>query len=146
MAMDGIFFDEAPYEYSAEAAAYMDTVDEAAKNSSGLQGNRTVIHNPGTVPSTLFNLSTTDITVVFEDAYYAYWSQLSSLSSLPLARTHYSQIIHSIPAKKDSSGDLQHLVDQMSQHAAYLFLTVRSMDPYEGFAANWTKFIDVMPS
>ncbi|KAJ9624481.1 hypothetical protein H2203_005216 [Taxawa tesnikishii (nom. ined.)] len=144
--MDGILFEEAPCECSAGAAGYTSTVSKAAKNASEWQGDRTVIHNPGTVPSTLFNLSAADITVVFEDAYYAYSSQLSSLSSLPLARTHYSQIIHSIPAKKDSSGDLQHLVDQMSQHAAYLFLTVRSMDPYEGFAANWTKFIDVMPS
>ena len=42
LAMHGIFFDEAPYEYSADAVSYMQTINEAVKNSTGLQGAKTV--------------------------------------------------------------------------------------------------------
>ena len=42
LAMHGIFFDEAPYEYSAAAVEYMHTINEAVKNSTGLQGAKTV--------------------------------------------------------------------------------------------------------
>jgi hypothetical protein len=42
IAMNGIFFDESPYEYSADAVEYMHTIAEVAKTSEGLKGNRTV--------------------------------------------------------------------------------------------------------
>lgn len=42
LAMHGIFFDEAPYEYSAAAVEYMRTINQVAKNATGLQGDRTV--------------------------------------------------------------------------------------------------------
>jgi hypothetical protein len=41
-AMHGIFFDEAPYEYSTAAAEYIQTINKAVKNSTGLQGDKTV--------------------------------------------------------------------------------------------------------
>jgi len=40
--MHGIFFDEAPYEYSTAAAEYIQTINKAVKNSTGLQGDKTV--------------------------------------------------------------------------------------------------------
>lgn len=42
LAMDGIFFDEAPYDYSAAKAEYMQTISEAVKSSSGLRRDRMV--------------------------------------------------------------------------------------------------------
>lgn len=40
--MHGIFFDEAPHEYSVDAVSYMQTVNQVVKNSTGLQGAKTV--------------------------------------------------------------------------------------------------------
>ena len=42
LAMHGIFFDEAPHEYVAEAVEYMRSINQAVKNATGLQGDKTV--------------------------------------------------------------------------------------------------------
>ena len=42
LAMHGIFFDESPHEYVAEAVEYMRSVNQAVKNATGLQGDKTV--------------------------------------------------------------------------------------------------------
>lgn len=42
LAMDGIFFDEIPSEYSTEMANYLTTINKAVKDSPGLEPNRTV--------------------------------------------------------------------------------------------------------
>lgn len=42
LAMHGIFFDETPHVYSAAAAEYMRTINQAVKDATGLQGDRTV--------------------------------------------------------------------------------------------------------
>lgn len=40
--MHGIFFDEAPSEYTAEAADYMRQANDAARNAVGLRGSKLV--------------------------------------------------------------------------------------------------------
>jgi hypothetical protein len=40
--MHGIFFDEAPHEYSADVADYMTRCNDAVRGASGIQGNKTV--------------------------------------------------------------------------------------------------------
>ena len=57
LAMHGIFFDEAPHEYSAAAVEYMQTVNQAVKNSTGLQGAKTV-GGPIPAPGSLENFTT----------------------------------------------------------------------------------------
>lgn len=42
LAMHGIFFDEAPHEYSASAVEFMRTINQFVKGATGLQGDRTV--------------------------------------------------------------------------------------------------------
>lgn len=42
LAVHGIFFDEAPYDYSPTIAKYMETINQAAKNMSGLLADRIV--------------------------------------------------------------------------------------------------------
>jgi hypothetical protein len=42
LAMHGIFFDEVPSEYTTASAEYLATINEAAKNASGLRPDRTV--------------------------------------------------------------------------------------------------------
>jgi Spherulation-specific family 4 len=42
MAMHGIFFDEAPHEYTSENADYMSRINKAAKDASGIISPKTV--------------------------------------------------------------------------------------------------------
>src|SRR5579871_548493 len=42
LGMHGIFFDESPHEYSADAVEYMHSINQAVKNATGLQGDKTV--------------------------------------------------------------------------------------------------------
>ena len=42
LTMHGIFFDEAPHEYTADAVDFMHTVNKAVKDATGLQGPKTV--------------------------------------------------------------------------------------------------------
>jgi len=42
LGVHGIFFDEAPSVYSADAAEYLKTINQAVKNESGLLGDRQV--------------------------------------------------------------------------------------------------------
>ena len=57
LAMDGIFFDEAPYEYSAAAVEYMRTANEAVNKATGLQEPRTVSWIPALSCHTSLSLS-----------------------------------------------------------------------------------------
>lgn len=41
-AMSGIFFDESPHQYSAEAVEFMRKATQHVKDTSGLQGQKTV--------------------------------------------------------------------------------------------------------
>lgn len=42
LAMHGIFFDEAPHQYSADAVEFMHIANQAVKDAIGLQGDKTV--------------------------------------------------------------------------------------------------------
>lgn len=143
-AMQGIFFDEAPHEYSSTAVDYMRTINEAVKNATGLQGERTVIHNPGTIPDTRYNDTKTDITVVFEDTYEAYQSKVASLSALPKHRSNYSYMINSVPSGMSVSS-LRKFVDRLSRHAKYLLITDNEEGYYESFGSDWANFTSVVP-
>jgi hypothetical protein len=41
-AMEGIFFDESPHQYAAETVDYLERINLAVKNVTGLTGQRTV--------------------------------------------------------------------------------------------------------
>lgn len=162
IAMHGIFFDEAPHEYSADVADYMRRANDAVLSANGIQGNKTVcrlmkpfcvmgavansliqiIHNPGTIPDQGLGLNSTDITVVFEQSYNKFKSQQSALSDLSGARSSYSYMVHSVP----SSTNLGDLIDTMSQHAQYLFVTNRDSAYYEGFGSDWRDFVSMVPT
>ncbi|KAI9049444.1 hypothetical protein LZ554_006476 [Drepanopeziza brunnea f. sp. 'monogermtubi'] len=141
LAMHGIFFDEAPHQYSAEAVEYMQIVNLAVKKAVGLQGDKTIIHNPGTVPDNRFNDPNTDITVVFEESYTAYSTKLSSLAALGGSRSQYCYMVHSAPTT-----GLKRFVHKMSERAEYLFVTDNTQDYYESFGADFSHFADVVPS
>jgi len=102
-----------------------------------------IIHNPGTIPDSRLSDPSIDITVVFEGPYQDYQPLQAKLASLPDRRSRYSYLIHSIPASI-SGGDMRKLVDRLSQHAEFLFLTDLSQNFYESFGPHWRDFIDAI--
>ncbi|PBP24589.1 spherulin 4-like cell surface protein [Diplocarpon rosae] len=144
LAMHGIFFDEAPHTFSADAVQYMHVANQAVKDATGLQGDKTIIHNPGTVPDARFDDIHTDITVVFEESYAVYGAKLDSLTALSGPRSQYSYLVHSVPANRAT--DLKRFVRQISERAAYLFVTDNTEALYEAFGPGWAAFTDVVPT
>ncbi|KKK15244.1 hypothetical protein ARAM_005025 [Aspergillus rambellii] len=146
LAMDGIFFDEAPHQYTSAAAEYMNRINLAVKNATGIQGDRMVIHNPGTVPDTRLADSNTDVTVVFEQAYDLYQSntQQKALRALTQPRSDHAYILHSVPTMSVSS--LQSFINGLSQRAAYLFVTTLNESYYESFDPQLEEFCNVVPT
>ncbi|RMZ88306.1 hypothetical protein DV736_g4461, partial [Chaetothyriales sp. CBS 134916] len=136
IAMEGIFFDEAPSLYSTQTFDYLQTINQAVKNATGLAGNRTVVHNPGTPPDARFESLDTDIIVAFEQSSDYYHSDKANITTLSLDRSRYSFMVHSAPAK---DGSLKSLVASMSQRAQYLFATKLTSDYYESFSKDWTS-------
>jgi hypothetical protein len=63
LAMDGIFFDEIPSEFSGPKAEYLKTINAAAKQASGVQLDRTVSKFKRDVPKS------------FHAVNYHFWSE-----------------------------------------------------------------------
>ncbi|KAJ5618632.1 spherulin 4-like cell surface protein [Penicillium herquei] len=145
LSMDGIFFDEIPYDWNSTKAEYLIRINEAVKNSSGIQSPHLVIHNPGTIPDARYDQNTTDITVVFEQSYDYYETQVTALDALGTKnRTEYSYMLHSVPTMTNSS--LKSFVDDISYRAEYLFMTTLNSSYYEAFDSHLEQFCDVVPT
>ncbi|KAL3476616.1 Spherulation-specific family 4-domain-containing protein [Aspergillus californicus] len=145
LAMAGIFFDESPHQYTAATAEYLNRINLAVKNATGLQDDRMVILNPGTIPDSRLNVANTDVTVVFEQSYEHYEdSQEAELKALDADRDSWAYIFHSVPTMGNSS--LEHFVDQISRKAAYLYATTRTDSYYENFDSSLEQFCDVVPT
>nr|OQO24450.1 hypothetical protein B0A51_10169 [Rachicladosporium sp. CCFEE 5018] len=140
--MHGIFFDEAPYAYSAEILEYMTRCNEAVASASGIGGNKTIIHNPGVIPDSQLMQDSTDITVVFEQSWGNYSAQEPALKALSGDRSRYSYMMHSVP----SSTNLGNLVDDMSRHSSHLFVTNSDSDYYASFGSSWRSFTELVPT
>ncbi|TID23291.1 putative spherulin 4-like cell surface protein [Venturia nashicola] len=143
IAMHGIFFDEVVSDWSEDAVSYMKTINQAVKNATGLLGARTIVHNPGIIPDPRFEDSNTDITVVFESSFSEYDSKQQALTALPDARERYAYMVHSSSLAKAS---LQNFVNEMSQHADWLFVTNLNKNYYEKFGSNWKNFVSAIPA
>ncbi|KAH8883159.1 spherulin 4-like cell surface protein [Thozetella sp. PMI_491] len=144
LAMSGIFLDEAPHQYTPDAVSFMKKVDQVVKNSPGLRGTRTIVHNPGTIPDPRFNETTQDITVVFEDDYTAWQERKAAVAALPIARSASSLMINAVPAME--KGALKDFVDSLTKISEHLFITTTSVDFYESFASGWLDFVGQVPS
>ncbi|ORY18989.1 spherulin 4-like cell surface protein [Clohesyomyces aquaticus] len=144
LAMHGIFFDEAPHEYSADAVDFMQKANAAVKGASGLQGQKTIIHNPGVVPDARYHDPNTDISVIFEEAYAVWDSKLASIDAQPKNRSAYSIMVHSVPTL--SMADLKKYVNELSNRAEHLFLTHNNEGVYESFGSQWANFTSVVPT
>ncbi|KAL4947063.1 Spherulation-specific family 4 [Aspergillus filifer] len=135
LAMAGIFFDEAPHQYAEGTAEYLTRINAAVKDATGLQGDRTVILNPGVIPDTRLSVPNTDITVTFEQSYTHYeTSQESVLKAATADRATWAYIFHSVPEMRES--EMRSFVDEISHSAQYLYLTTRTNSYYEHFDSS----------
>ncbi|PIA89516.1 Spherulin-4 [Cercospora beticola] len=141
LAMHGIFFDEAAYEYSPENVEHLYIINQFAKNSTGIREPRTVIHNPGILPDARLNTNNTDITVTFEQSLKEFHKMDASLQESPFNRTSSAFIVHSA-----GPADLKQFVPELSYHAGYLFVTSNKKNYYSSFGKNWQKFVDAVPT
>lgn len=96
------------------------------------------------IPDARYNLTNTDITVVFEESYANYLTGVKSLEALPTTRSNYSIMIHSVPDL--SSSKMKDFVDDVSPLAQYLFITNNTANYYESFAGDWAEFASVVPT
>ncbi|KAF2029229.1 hypothetical protein EK21DRAFT_101299 [Setomelanomma holmii] len=142
-AIDGIFFDESPHEYSADAVSFMLNATRAVKDAK-FQGAKTVIRNPGVIPDFRFNDSNTDISVVFEQSYTEYQSKEADLAALKDDRSNNCYMVHSVPAM--DKGKLHTFVDGLSKRAEWLFVTTNDENYYESFADDWADFTAAIPT
>lgn len=142
-AMDGIFFDESPHQYTADAVSFMLQATKAVKDAKDFQADKTVIRNPGVVPDARFSDTNTDISVVFEESYKQYPVKESELSALQDDRSHNCYMVHSLPTM--SKDELRGYVDGLSKRAKHLFVTTNDQDYYQSFGSDWADFVDVVP-
>ncbi|KAL4811815.1 Spherulation-specific family 4 [Aspergillus spinulosporus] len=147
LAVTGIFFDESPHQYAAETVEYLERINAAVVHASGIEGAKTIIHNPGTLPDSQLVLNTTSITVIFEQSYDHYkTSQESRLKALADSadRDSWAYIFHSVPPMSNSSMDS--FVREISHQAAYLYATTRATEYYEHFDTRLEEFCDAVPT
>ncbi|KAE9968422.1 hypothetical protein BLS_005870 [Venturia inaequalis] len=142
IAMHGIFFDEVISDWSPDAGTFMKTINQAVKNATGLLGARTTVHNPGNIPDARYEDNNTDITVVFESSFDDYQNKKTALAALPDARQRYAYMVHSSSLGKTS---LHNFINDLSQHADWLFITNSGANYYEKFGSNWKDFVSAIP-
>ncbi|KHN97554.1 spherulin 4-like cell surface protein [Metarhizium album ARSEF 1941] len=143
LAMHGIFFDESPHQYSADAVDFMRAADSFVRQTPGLQGRRMVIHNPGVIPDARFNSSDVGVTVVFEETFARWQDQNTRLAALPKTRAAYSIMISAAPAM--TNGTMSEFVSTLSDLAKYIFVTSLGEDMYKSFAGDWLDFVGQVP-
>ncbi|KAJ5096472.1 Spherulation-specific family 4 [Penicillium alfredii] len=145
LAVQGIFFDETPQQYSAHSLAYLQDLANFVKGLDGLGPNQFVVHNPGTIPDSRY-LSIADSTVVFEETYSTFQQRQGAklFTSIPESnRTQLCAVVHSVP--DDIEGrELRGLVKQVCKVADEVFITHLNTDYYSSFGSKWAEFVDLM--
>ncbi|KAL1986696.1 hypothetical protein VTN96DRAFT_5901 [Rasamsonia emersonii] len=145
LAVNGIFFDETPQQFDANALAYFQELTALVKQSKGLGPENFVVHNPGAVPDPRY-LPTADSTVVFEDTYETFVQRNNAKMFTNIAdgnRTELCVIIHSVPDSIQASA-LRSLVKDTREVADEVFITHLSSDFYANFDPNMGEFVDLM--
>jgi hypothetical protein len=132
--VDGIFFDEAPADYSSSDVAYMRTVTGYVKSAFPSGANH-VAFNPGaTADASYFQIA--DSICIFESTYSQY--SANTPSAVPAGQKAASTII--IYDFSGSSDDQQAIVEAVAaSDVAGLYIT--SSGSYQDFSDLWSQFV-----
>jgi hypothetical protein len=144
--MQGIFFDEAPYDYNAGQVEYMKQIDAYVKNNAGLKGARTVVHNPGWTADPAYHNANTDFTFVFEHDYQNWVDERrAAVSALPADRNKYGLMFNSVP-RYSTPQQMKDFTNSLTPLAKYIFATSLTVDFYESFASDWLAWVASVPA
>ncbi|KAL2074258.1 hypothetical protein VTL71DRAFT_8036 [Oculimacula yallundae] len=148
LGMKGIFLDETPTTWTAEAQEYLENVASAIRSDSGLSNDPLIIQNPGTIPDQRF-MPSCNLSVVFEGSYdtyqiYGFHKTIASFQkSSNSDRAKMAAVVHNYPAslsnKKENS-----LVKDLRKVAGSVFLTGLTADYYSSFWDGWAGFANDM--
>ncbi|KAA8645894.1 spherulation-specific family 4 protein [Aspergillus tanneri] len=145
LAVRGIFFDETPQQYNADALSYLQNLTSVVKDTPGLGPDHFVVHNPGTIPDSRY-LPSADSTVVFEATYDTFQERHGAKLFKEIPDSNRSQlcaVIHSVPDNVEGS-NLRSLVKQVRTVADEIFITHLNTDYYASFGDRWTEFVNLM--
>ncbi|KAB8077568.1 Spherulation-specific family 4 [Aspergillus leporis] len=145
LAVRGIFFDETPQQYDADALSYLQDLTSFVKSLSGLGPDNFVVHNPGAIPDSRY-MSSADSTVVFEATYDTFKERKGTKQFEVLPNNNRSAlciVIHSVPDRVEGS-KLRDLVKKLRKTADEVFVTHLSTDYYANFGGKWSEFVDWM--
>ncbi|KAK1751537.1 cell surface protein [Echria macrotheca] len=141
--VEGIFIDETHNHVEASCTEYFAKLRDHIKQADGLQGERLVIHNPGTPPEYTFSRSDLgefgkpDVVCVAEIPYSTYITddvQTRLLTfRLPYQRTMFQ--ISAVPECK-----IAEVVVELSKKGRYVFVTELDKELYQSFGTCWTNF------
>lgn len=154
LALDGIFFDQTPYQSSnetleAEARNYLRNISLTVKHSQGFREPRLVIHNPGRMPNVNLMTPQVDITIVFEGMYadVPEHEELRKRLSKPgeglgRRRENYGSLVYGLP-ESIGKGGLRRLINGLKKDMQYMLVTDLNEGRYEGWGSRWEEFLDL---
>ncbi|KAH8787744.1 cell surface protein [Hyaloscypha finlandica] len=134
----GILLDETPNHYTAERAEYLDAVCQHIKATPGIQGDRLVIHNPGTPPDAELGNPGPDVIVTCEEPYERYQGEEVQKR---LKDYHYDQPRSGYMVSGVPSTEIPALLQKLRYRGEYLFVTDLVNNFYESFGDSWGEFI-----
>ncbi|KAH3907295.1 hypothetical protein HBI56_184430 [Parastagonospora nodorum] len=150
LAIDGIFVDETPTQYSQAFDSYLQTIAQAVHASDGLKEGY-IVHNPGALPDPQFFGDSTsqdnhslrpDLTVVFEDSYSSWIARHIDLTDATKRydRTKLAVVLHSVPDLSivETTTTLKELLSV--GHSVWL----TSSDNYTNLDAHFSVLLDCL--
>ncbi|KAF2788862.1 hypothetical protein K505DRAFT_285346 [Melanomma pulvis-pyrius CBS 109.77] len=141
LGVQGIFFDETPNLFSEQVKIYLDTITKLVKDSHGLLGNRTVVHNPGTAVDSRLAAPGPDVTTVVEMSHASFQTPEHQqwLETSPYDRTRSCYMVHSVPAE-----EVEEFAYGLRGRAKYLFVTDLDVGYYQSFGKSWNLFVEAL--
>lgn len=145
LAMNGIFFDEAPSSASDPLYNYMKNITSYARTALRTRTNLPLVYfNPGTVPDVKY-YDIADRIVVFEDTYANFLKQQQSFqtgTSLNMKKSSF--LIHSVNTGLNQTQYntlVSSLYNNGSLSSLYLTTVTDQSNPYGAFGSDWTTFV-----
>ncbi|KAF1835305.1 hypothetical protein BDW02DRAFT_588259 [Decorospora gaudefroyi] len=139
LALNGIFVDETPTQYSPDFVSYLGAIAQAVQDSIGLKDSY-IVHNPGALPEPVYLdnaiSSEPDLTIIFENSFSNWTEEGAEISEVTQAydSRRLALLVHSMPdlTANETTSTLQQLL--AVGHNIWLTGT-----------SNYTEFDGVLP-
>ncbi|CAO2657841.1 Nn.00g071010.m01.CDS01 [Neocucurbitaria sp. VM-36] len=150
LAVNGIFVDETPTQYTPDYVSYLQTISYAIHDSPGLRDDY-IVHNPGALPDPRYfdhdtsgeaGPTNADLRVVFENSFINWTIQGPALAEATQTydRTKLALFLHSVPDM--STNETEITLQQLLAVGHSIWLT--GTQDYTDFDAVLPIFIDCL--